>query len=82
MDISPIDLINIQLFASRVIALSQYRKELSDYLATKMTNVAPNLTTLIGEQVRVTERERERKRKIVISHALRYGPRLLAAANV
>ncbi|XP_019864375.1 PREDICTED: nucleolar protein 56-like isoform X2 [Amphimedon queenslandica] len=51
MDISPIDLINIQLFASRVIALSQYRKELSDYLATKMTNVAPNLTTLIGEQV-------------------------------
>ena len=62
MDISPIDLINIQLFASRVIALSQYRKELSDYLATKMTNVAPNLTTLIGEQVRVTKREREEEK--------------------
>lgn len=53
MDISPIDLINIQSFASRVIGLVKYRQELSQYLSTKMTLVAPNLTTLIGEQVSI-----------------------------
>ena len=51
MDISPIDLINIERFASRVVDLAEYRKQLSEYLSTKMHNVAPNLTTLIGEQV-------------------------------
>ena len=50
MDISPIDLINISLFATRVVELSEYRKKLSEYLFSKMTKVAPNLTTLIGEQ--------------------------------
>ena len=53
MDISPIDLINIQRFASRVIGLVKYRSELSEYLSQRMTNVAPNLTMLIGEQVYV-----------------------------
>ena len=53
MDISPIDLVNIQRFASRVIELSRYRQELSEYLSNKMALVAPNLTTLIGEQVSV-----------------------------
>lgn len=52
MDISPIDLINIQQFATRVIALSEYRAQLSEYLVSKMTQVAPNLTALIGEHVR------------------------------
>ena len=51
MDISPVDLINIERFATRVIDLAEYRKMLSDYLSGKMDNVAPNLTTLIGEQV-------------------------------
>merc|ERR1712168_999321 len=51
MDISPIDLINIERFASRVIALSDYRKSLHSYLQTKMNDVAPNLSSLIGEQV-------------------------------
>ena len=51
MDISPIDLINIQQFATRVIALSEYRAQLSEYLISKMTQVAPNLTALIGEHV-------------------------------
>ena len=51
MDISPIDLINIERFATRVIELTQYRKNLSEYLSSKMESVAPNLTTLIGEQV-------------------------------
>lgn len=53
MDISPIDLINIQMFASRVIGLVKYRSELNEYLSQRMNNVAPNLTTLIGEQVHV-----------------------------
>ncbi len=51
MDISPIDLINIERFASRVIALSEYRKGLVEYLRDKMHAVAPNLSALIGEQV-------------------------------
>ena len=51
MDISPIDLINIEQFATRVIKLVQYRKQLGEYLSLKMEGVAPNLTTLIGEQV-------------------------------
>merc|ERR1711982_119377 len=51
MDISPIDLINIERFASRVIALSDYRKSLHSYLQTKMNNIAPNLTILVGELV-------------------------------
>ena len=51
MDISPIDLINIERFATRVIALSDYRKSLHKYLQDKMHSVAPNLSALIGEQV-------------------------------
>lgn len=51
MDISPIDLLNIDLFASRVIGLNDYRKELSGYLQSKMKVVAPNLATLIGDTV-------------------------------
>ncbi|CAH0721278.1 unnamed protein product, partial [Brenthis ino] len=51
MDISPVDLINIQMFAGRVVALSNYRKQIAEYLHTKMNSVAPNLTTLVGDQV-------------------------------
>ena len=51
MDISPIDLLNIDTFASRVIGLTDYRKELSTYLQSKMGLVAPNLSTLIGDVV-------------------------------
>ena len=51
MDISVVDLINIEMFANRVVALAEYRKELSKYLQDKMCNVAPNLATLIGEVV-------------------------------
>jgi len=51
MDISPVDLLNIDMFASRVIGLTDYRKELSAYLQSKMAVVAPNLATLIGDTV-------------------------------
>ncbi|KAJ9583605.1 hypothetical protein L9F63_022049, partial [Diploptera punctata] len=51
MDISPIDLLNIEMFASRVVGLADFRQRLSEYLRTKMSDVAPNLAALIGEQV-------------------------------
>lgn len=50
-DISEIDLANIMLFAQRVISLSEYRRQLYEYLCSKMNTIAPNLTALIGEQV-------------------------------
>lgn len=50
-DISDIDLINIDRFASRVVQLAEYRSELHKYLVSKMSAVAPNLAALIGEQV-------------------------------
>lgn len=53
MDISPLDLINIESFSRRVISLSDYRKELQEYLRSKMSQVAPSLSALIGEVVSV-----------------------------
>ncbi|KAF6161420.1 hypothetical protein GIB67_009299 [Kingdonia uniflora] len=50
-DLSPIDLINVQQFAKRVMDLSEYRKKLHEYLITKMNDIAPNLASLIGEIV-------------------------------
>ncbi len=50
-DISPIDLINIESFAKRVISLSEYRHELHSYLLQRMHIIAPNLSALIGEIV-------------------------------
>lgn len=61
MDISPIDLINIESFSGRVISLSEYRKGLQEYLRSKMGQVAPSLSALIGEVVsrgRGEERDR------------------------
>ncbi|XP_072475934.1 nucleolar protein 56 [Notamacropus eugenii] len=51
MDISPIDLINIESFSSRVVSLSEYRQSLNKYLSSKMFQVAPSLSALIGESV-------------------------------
>ncbi|KAK1317713.1 putative nucleolar protein 5-2 [Acorus calamus] len=50
-DLSDIDLINVKQFAQRVMDLSEYRKDLYDYLVKKMNDVAPNLAALIGEVV-------------------------------
>lgn len=50
-DISEIDMINIDQFATRVVSLTKYRKNLHDYLSRKMGACAPNLSALIGEQV-------------------------------
>ncbi|MED6207398.1 snoRNP complex protein nop56 [Stylosanthes scabra] len=50
-DLSPVDLINVQQFAQRVMDLSEYRRKLYDYLVSKMNDIAPNLASLIGEVV-------------------------------
>lgn len=50
-DVSSVDLINIELFASRVVRLAEYRANLHSYLTSKMNAVAPNLAALIGDQV-------------------------------
>ncbi|GCC16566.1 hypothetical protein chiPu_0021400 [Chiloscyllium punctatum] len=51
MDISPIDLINIESFSNRVVSLAEYRMTLQEYLRCKMSQVAPNLAVLIGDVV-------------------------------
>ncbi|XP_060167298.1 nucleolar protein 56-like [Lycium barbarum] len=50
-DLSPVDMINVNLFAQRVMDLVEYRKNLYDYLVAKMNDIAPNLAALIGEVV-------------------------------
>jgi len=50
-DLSPVDLINVHMFAQRVMDLSDYRRRLSDYLSTKMNDIAPNLQSLVGDSV-------------------------------
>ncbi|PVF97355.1 putative SIK1-involved in pre-rRNA processing [Serendipita vermifera] len=50
-ELSEMDLINISMFAERVISLAEYRKSLMAYLAEKMNQVAPSLTALIGERI-------------------------------
>lgn len=50
-EIAPVDIENIDDFALRVINLTEYRHHLGDYLRSRMHNVAPNLSSLIGESV-------------------------------
>lgn len=51
IDISDLDLISMKHFARRVIELAEYRQTLHEYLNQKMNVVAPNLASLIGDQV-------------------------------
>ena len=50
-DISETDMENVTTFASKVVSLTNYRKTLSQYLSSKMSIVAPNLSALIGDVV-------------------------------
>lgn len=52
MEISPLDMENVTVFAHRVNSLMTRRRELMEYLRVKMHNVAPNLAALIGDTVR------------------------------
>lgn len=51
MACSDTDMLNIVNFTQRLIHLAEYRKQLSEYLQTKMNIVAPNLSALIGDTV-------------------------------
>ena len=50
-EITPEDLENIQALAEQVVMFTEYRTQLAQYLSARMTAIAPNLTTLVGELV-------------------------------
>lgn len=50
-EITTEDLENINALAEQVIALAEYRQQLSSYLTARMNAIAPNLTVLVGELV-------------------------------
>lgn len=50
-EISDDDIINIQNLCNEIIAITDYRTHLTDYLKTRMMAMAPNLTVLIGEHI-------------------------------
>jgi len=49
--ISDFDLKSLTRFAERVANLAEFRESLQDYLHDKMTDIAPNLSALIGDVV-------------------------------
>lgn len=51
MDISDLDLFNIDRFSKRVYELTAYRQKLHSYVKERMHSCAPSLSALIGEQV-------------------------------
>ncbi|EGD98359.1 nucleolar protein NOP58 [Trichophyton tonsurans CBS 112818] len=50
-EISNEDLENIQSLAEQVVAFSEYRQQLANYLSARMAAIAPNLTALVGDLV-------------------------------
>ncbi|WVZ67000.1 hypothetical protein U9M48_016147, partial [Paspalum notatum var. saurae] len=50
-EVSEIDLSNISELCDQVLALSEYRAQLYDYLKSRMNTIAPNLSALVGELV-------------------------------
>uniref|UniRef100_A0A7S0ZAE6 Nucleolar protein 56 n=1 Tax=Timspurckia oligopyrenoides TaxID=708627 RepID=A0A7S0ZAE6_9RHOD len=50
-DVSAVDMINIERFATRVVKLGEFRGQLQRYLTHKMGVVAPNLRALLGDAV-------------------------------
>ncbi|KAK8954379.1 putative nucleolar protein 5-1 [Platanthera zijinensis] len=50
-EVSDLDLLNIRELCDQVLALSEYRAQLYDYLRSRMNTIAPNLTALVGELV-------------------------------
>ncbi|CAN0538132.1 unnamed protein product [Ectocarpus sp. 12 AP-2014] len=50
-EITMIDILSIKSLADQVVALSEYRLQLSEYLRSRMQAIAPNLTIMVGELV-------------------------------
>eukprot|EP00484_Ammonia_sp_Unknown_P027285 CAMPEP_0197023690 /NCGR_PEP_ID=MMETSP1384-20130603/4351_1 /TAXON_ID=29189 /ORGANISM="Ammonia sp." /LENGTH=652 /DNA_ID=CAMNT_0042451943 /DNA_START=117 /DNA_END=2075 /DNA_ORIENTATION=- len=51
IEVSKIDMMEMTIFALRIVRLAEFRQKLYDYLCEKMDSCAPNLTALIGQQV-------------------------------
>ena len=51
MDCAAADMENIMHFTERMVSLATYRLNLGTYLEDKMQDVAPNLSTLVGDTV-------------------------------
>jgi nucleolar protein 56 len=75
MDCSAIDMVNIVNFTQRMIKMAEFRKQLAFYLSDKMSVVAPNLSTLLGDTVAarliskvrtLKEREKEKIRNLYL----------------
>lgn len=50
-EIAEMDMENIKTFSNKVINLTEYRQNLLNYLSSRMHNVAPSLSALIGETI-------------------------------
>ena len=50
-EISDEDELNIRELCVQIIALSEYRQSLTEYLRIRMLSIAPNLTVMVGELV-------------------------------
>ncbi|KAK9839891.1 hypothetical protein WJX74_003108 [Apatococcus lobatus] len=50
-EISSDDMANMNSLCDQVLALADYRAQLSDYLKSRMAAIAPNLTVMVGELV-------------------------------
>ena len=50
-EISQEDVENICMLCQEVISTSAYREQLNTYLSNRMRAIAPNLTTMVGEQI-------------------------------
>ena len=50
-EVSEEDVANILMLTDQVIALSEYRMQLWDYLKNRMQAIAPNLSVMVGELV-------------------------------
>ena len=73
MECSAIDMLNIVNFTQRMVKLAEYRQQLSLYLSEKMSVVAPNLSTLIGDSVaaRLISKVRHRWYMFCMMHVAR-----------
>lgn len=50
-DITELDCLQVNLFTDKVISLVEFRANLAEYLKSRMSAVAPNLSALVGEVV-------------------------------
>lgn len=50
-EMADVDWVNINAFAERVVSMADYRTTMQQYLVDKMMAVAPNLTSLMGQNI-------------------------------